>query len=73
MAFALPAPDIADSISMARFFQPLDPLRQDATYAVREALAHCRQHGIKKLVFPRGTYDFHRDSAWERAVYRLEQ
>ncbi len=61
--------DLPHSVSMARFLQPLDPSRQDATYAVREALAYCRQNGIRKLIFPRGTYEFHRDSAWERPVY----
>ncbi|MFD0960817.1 right-handed parallel beta-helix repeat-containing protein [Paenibacillus chungangensis] len=39
---------------------------EDSTEAVRKAIAHCRKHGIGKLVFERGRYDFKHPSFLEQ-------
>ncbi len=42
---------------------------QDTVPAVLAALEQCRRHKGSRLVFPKGTYHFHRDQAPERLLY----
>lgn len=42
---------------------------QDATLAVRKALAYIKHHPVSRLIFPKGRYDFYPDLASEKYVY----
>jgi hypothetical protein len=59
---------IAQSISIEKFGAVKDG-GQDATPAVRKALAYIRQHPASRLIFPRGRYDFFPDLASEKYIY----
>jgi hypothetical protein len=39
---------------------------KDATLAIHEAIAYCKQTKAQKLVFPKGKYDFYPDYAYEK-------
>jgi hypothetical protein len=54
-----------DAVSIADFGGKADD-GSDTTPAVQKALRHCREHGIKRLVFPKGRYDFWGDLAEEK-------
>src|SRR5882762_2502821 len=58
----------AQSISIEKFGAVKDG-GQDATPAVRKALAYIRHHPARRLVFPRGRYDFYPDLASEKYIY----
>ena len=45
------------------------PDGKDCTRALKSALAACRVHGGKRLVFPRGCYHFHPDHAEEAYLF----
>ena len=42
---------------------------QDATPAVRKALAYIRHHPVSRLIFPKGRYDFYPELASEKYVF----
>lgn len=42
---------------------------QDATTAVRKALAYIKHHPVSRLIFPKGRYDFYPGLASEKYVY----
>jgi len=58
----------AQSINIEKFGAVKDG-GQDATPAVRKALAYIRQHPVSRLIFPRGRYDFYPDLATEKYIY----
>lgn len=41
----------------------------DATLAFRRAVEFCRQHRVRELVVPAGTYDIYPDLAFEKYKY----
>lgn len=47
----------------------LVPGGKDCTRALKEALASCRVQGAKRLVFPKGRYDFHPEHADEAYLF----
>jgi len=42
---------------------------QDATIALQKAIAFCKEHQAKKLVFPKGRYDFFATSAIQKEYF----
>ncbi len=55
-------------ISITRF-GALPNSNEDATPAVRQALAFIRKHPVKRLSFPAGRYDFYPAYASEKYVF----
>ena len=41
----------------------------DATYAVRKALEYCKNNKERKLIFPKGRYEFYPDKATEKYIF----
>lgn len=60
--------DSESSVSITQFLDPVDGM-SDATWAVRRALAYCKEKGIRKLIFPKGVYHFQPRHADERLLY----
>jgi len=56
------------TISIEQFGAVRDS-EQDATPAVRKALAYIRHHPVSRLLFPRGRYDFYPELAPEKYVF----
>ncbi|GAC1448530.1 MAG: hypothetical protein NVSMB7_10060 [Chitinophagaceae bacterium] len=42
---------------------------KDATEAVKKALVYIKENKIRKLVFPKGRYDFYPDQATEKYIF----
>ena len=41
----------------------------DHAFNVYQAIRYCREHGVDKLVFDKGVYDFYPDKASEDVMY----
>lgn len=58
----------ATEVSITRFLDPRDG-PDDATPPARRALAFCKEHGVRKLVFPKAIYHFKPDRAAEQFLF----
>lgn len=58
----------AESVSLADFIEE-NRIGNDATLAFRRAVEYCRQHRVRELVVPAGTYDVYPDLAFEKYEY----
>ena len=58
----------AESVSLADFIEE-NRIGNDATLAFRRAVEYCRQHRVRELVVPAGTYDIYPDLAFEKYEY----
>lgn len=58
-------PNVADVTT----FGAIPNSKQDATNALQKAIAYCKAHQIKRLIFPKGRYDFYATSAIQKEYF----
>jgi hypothetical protein len=57
------------SVVAVTTFGAIPNSKQDATIALQKAIAYCKAHQIKRLVFPKGQYDFYATSAIQKEYF----